>query len=49
MILVGECGGGGMRLALGMVGAALGAQRSGKGQVVDTSMVEGAAALMAMF
>ena len=47
--LVGDFGGGGMMLAFGMVCAALEAQRSGEGQVVDTSMVEGSAALMAMF
>ncbi len=37
-----------MVLAFGMVCALLEAQRSGKGQVVDASMVEGSAALMAM-
>ncbi|MEZ4328719.1 MAG: CaiB/BaiF CoA-transferase family protein [Polyangiales bacterium] len=47
--LVGDFGGGGMMLAFGMVCGMLEAQRSGKGQVVDTSMVEGSAALMAMF
>ena len=47
--LVGDFGGGGMMLAFGLVCAALEAQRSGEGQVVDTSMVEGSAALMAMF
>ncbi|MDX1805344.1 MAG: CaiB/BaiF CoA-transferase family protein [Alcanivorax sp.] len=47
--LVGDFGGGGMMLAFGMVCAALEAQRSGQGQVVDSSMVEGSAALMAMF
>ena len=47
--LVGDFGGGGMVLAFGMVCALLEAQRSGRGQVVDASMVEGASALMAMF
>ncbi len=47
--LVGDFGGGGMMLAFGMVCALLEAQKSGKGQVVDSSMVEGSAALMAMF
>ncbi|MDX1497332.1 MAG: CaiB/BaiF CoA-transferase family protein, partial [Salinisphaeraceae bacterium] len=47
--LVGDFGGGGMMLAYGMVCALLEAQKSGKGQVVDSSMVEGSAALMAMF
>lgn len=47
--LVGDFGGGGMMLAFGMVCALLEAQKSGLGQVIDASMVEGSAALMAMF
>ena len=47
--LVGDFGGGGMVLALGLVCAMLEAQKSGKGQVVDTAMVDGAAILMGMF
>lgn len=47
--LVGDFGGGGMMLAFGMVCALLEASRSGKGQEIDCSMVEGASALMAMF
>jgi alpha-methylacyl-CoA racemase len=47
--LVGDFGGGGMLLAFGIVCALLEAQRSGKGQVIDAAMVDGAAALMAMF
>ena len=47
--LVGDFGGGGMMLAFGLVCGILEASRSGKGQVIDSSMVEGAAALMAMF
>lgn len=47
--LVGDFGGGGMLLAFGMVCAMLEAQKSGKGQVVDAAMVDGAATLMAMF
>ena len=46
--LVGDFGGGGMLLALGVVCALLEAQRSGAGQVVDAAMVDGAALLMAM-
>lgn len=46
--LVGDFGGGGMYLAFGVVSALLEAARSGKGQVVDTSMVEGSASLMHM-
>jgi alpha-methylacyl-CoA racemase len=47
--LVGDFGGGGMLLAYGLVCALLEAQRSGKGQVVDAAMVDGAACLMMMF
>jgi alpha-methylacyl-CoA racemase len=46
--LVGDFGGGGMFLAYGMVCALLEARRSGKGQVVDAAMVDGASTLMAM-
>jgi len=44
--LVGDFGGGGMMLAYGMVCALLEASRSGRGQVVDAAMVDGAAVLM---
>ena len=47
--LVGDFGGGGMFLAFGVVCALLDAQKSGKGQVVDAAMVDGAAILMSMF
>jgi alpha-methylacyl-CoA racemase len=47
--LVGDFGGGGMLLAFGVVAALLEASRSGKGQVVDAAMVDGAALLAAMF
>lgn len=47
--LVGDFGGGGMLMAFGLVCGLLEAQRSGKGQVVDAAMVDGAASLMAMF
>jgi alpha-methylacyl-CoA racemase len=46
--LVGDFGGGGLLLALGVVCAVLEAKTSGRGQVVDTAMVDGAAMLMAM-
>ncbi len=45
--LVGDYGGGGMLLAFGMVCALLEGRKSGKGQVVDAAMVDGAAILMA--
>lgn len=44
--LVGDFGGGGLYLALGIVAALYEAQRSGQGQVVDAAMVDGAASLM---
>ena len=47
--MVGDFGGGGMFLAYGVVCALLEAQKSGRGQVVDTAMVDGAAVLMTMF
>ncbi len=47
--MVGDFGGGGMFLAYGVVCALLEASRSGKGQVVDTAMVDGTAVLMSMF
>jgi alpha-methylacyl-CoA racemase len=46
--LVGDFGGGGMFLAFGVMCAVFEARRSGAGQVVDASMVEGSAALMHM-
>jgi alpha-methylacyl-CoA racemase len=44
--LVGDFGGGGLYLALGVVAGLLEAQKSGKGQVVDSAMVDGAASLL---
>lgn len=46
--LVGDFGGGAMMLAFGMVCALLEARSSGKGQVVDAAMTDGAALLTAM-
>lgn len=47
--LVGDFGGGALYLVMGVLAAYIEAQKSGKGQVIDVSMVEGAASLMAMF
>jgi alpha-methylacyl-CoA racemase len=47
--LIGDFGGGGMFLAFGLVCGLLEARKSGRGQVVDAAMVDGSAALMAMF
>ena len=44
--LVGDFGGGALYMAMGALAAYIEAQKSGRGQVVDTSMVEGAASLM---
>ena len=47
--LVGDFGGGGMLLAFGIACAIAESQRSGRGQVVDAAMVEGASLLSTMF
>ena len=47
--LVGDFGGGGMLLGFGIACALLEARASGKGQVVDAAMVEGASLLGTMF
>ena len=47
--LVGDFGGGGIYLAMGMLAALLETTRSGKGQVVDAAMVDGAASMVTMF
>jgi alpha-methylacyl-CoA racemase len=46
--LVGDFGGGGMLLAFGVVSALWESGRSGKGQVVDAAMMDGAASLITM-
>jgi len=47
--LIGDFGGGALYLAFGVVCGILEAQRSGRGQVVDAAMVDGAASLMTAF
>lgn len=47
--LVGDYGGGGMVLAFGILSALLERYQSGKGQIIDASMVEGSALLMSVF
>ena len=49
LTLLGDFGGGGMLLAFGVACALLEATRSGRGQVVDAAMLDGAALLAAMF
>src|ERR687895_2220001 len=46
--LVGDFGGGSMLLVVGVLAALWEAQRSGKGQVVDAAMVDGASLLVQM-
>lgn len=49
LALVGDFGGGGLMLAYGMVCALLEAKTSGRGQVVDASILDGATSLMTTF
>lgn len=47
--LVGDYGGGSLYLVTGLLAALLSAGRTGRGQVVDAAICDGAASLMAMF
>ena len=47
--ILGDFGGGGMLLAVGLLSGILEASRSGAGQVIDVSMLDGAATLMSVF
>ncbi len=47
--LLGDFGGGGMLLTVGMLAGILSARVTGRGQVVDAAMIDGTSALMAMF
>lgn len=47
--LVGDFGGGSLYLAFGIASALYERERSGKGQVIDAAIVDGAASLMSMF
>jgi alpha-methylacyl-CoA racemase len=47
--LVGDYGGGGLYLVVGILAALLEAKKSGQGQVVDVAMCDGAASLMSLF
>jgi alpha-methylacyl-CoA racemase len=46
--LVGDFGGGALYLAMGVLAGVISAKATGKGQVIDCSMVEGSASLMTM-
>jgi len=47
--LIGDYAGGSLFLVMGMLAAMMEAQKSGKGQVVDTAITDGSASLMSMF
>lgn len=47
--LVGDYGGGALYLAFGVCAGVISARTTGKGQVIDCAMVDGAASLMTMF
>src|SRR5689334_15485425 len=47
--LVGDFGGGALYLVVGVLAALLESKKSGRGQVVDAAMCDGAASLMSMF
>ena len=47
--LIGDFGGGALYLAMGLLAAMLEAVKSGRGQVVDAAMVDGAASMMTTF
>jgi alpha-methylacyl-CoA racemase len=47
--VIGDFGGGGLLLAFGVVCAVLEARRSGRGQIVDAAMLDGALSFMSMF
>ena len=47
--LVGDFGGGALYLAFGLLAGVLSARSTGRGQVIDCAMSDGAASLMAMF
>ena len=47
--LIGDFGGGALYLAMGLLAAMLETAKSGKGQIVDAAMVDGAASMMTVF
>ncbi len=48
LMLVGDFGGGALYLAMGVLAAVISARSTGRGQVVDAAMAEGAASLMSL-
>ena len=47
--LIGDYGGGGMMLAMGILAAVISSIKTGKGQVVDSAMIDGSLSLMSFF
>jgi alpha-methylacyl-CoA racemase len=47
--VIGDFGGGGLLMAFGVACALFETQRSGKGQIIDAAMIDGALSFMAMF
>jgi alpha-methylacyl-CoA racemase len=47
--LIGDYGGGGMMLAMGILAGVISSSKTGKGQVIDSSMIDGSLSLMSFF
>ena len=47
--LVGDYGGGGMMLAMGISAGVISSSKTGKGQVIDSAMIDGSLSLMSFF
>ena len=47
--LIGDYGGGGMMLAMGILAGVISSAKTGKGQVIDSAMVDGSLSLMSFF
>ena len=47
--LVGDYGGGGMMLAMGILAGVISSSKTGKGQVIDSAMIDGSLSLMSFF
>ena len=47
--LIGDYGGGGMMLAMGILAGVISSSKTGKGQVIDAAMIDGSLSLMSFF
>jgi alpha-methylacyl-CoA racemase len=47
--LIGDYGGGGMMLAMGILAGVISSSKTGKGQVIDSAMIDGSLSLMSFF